>query len=104
MEQGLHVSHEWIYQYVYADKRRGGDLHARLRCQKKRRKRYGSNDRRGQIRGRVAIDERPGIVEERSRIGDWEADTMIGKPGNSVLVTLAECKTATVSLPRLPTS
>ena len=51
IEQGLHVSHEWIYQYVYADKRRGGDLHARLRCQKKHRKRYGSNERRGQIRG-----------------------------------------------------
>jgi IS30 family transposase len=51
MEQGLHVSHEWICQYVYADKHRGGDLHAHLRCQKRRRKRYGSNDRRGQIRG-----------------------------------------------------
>ena len=35
MEQGLHISHEWIYQYVYADKRRGGDLHAHLRCQKR---------------------------------------------------------------------
>jgi IS30 family transposase len=73
-EQGLQVSHEWIHQYVYADKRRDGDLHAHLRCQKRRRKRYGSNDRRGQIRGRVSIDERPGIVEERSRTGDWEAD------------------------------
>ena len=92
-EQGRHVSHEWIYQYVYADKRRGGDLHARLRCQKKRRKRYGSNDRRGQIRGRIPIDERPEIVEERSRIGDWEADTVIGKPGGPVLVTLAERRT-----------
>ena len=69
-EQGLHVSHEWIHQHVYADKRQGGDLHTHLRCQKQRRKRYGSNDRRGRIRGRVAIDERPGIVEERSRIGD----------------------------------
>ena len=51
MEQGLHVSHEWIHQHVYADKRRGGDLHAHLRCRKRRRKCYGSNDRRGQIRG-----------------------------------------------------
>ena len=92
MEQGLHVSHEWIYQYVYADKRRGGDLHAHLRCQKKRRKRYGSNDRRGQIRGRVSIDERPEIVEEGSRTGDWEADTMIGKGHQGALVTLDERK------------
>jgi len=36
------VSHEWIYQYVLNDKRAGGDLHTHLRCQKKRRKRYGS--------------------------------------------------------------
>ncbi|HIL88462.1 MAG TPA: IS30 family transposase, partial [Deltaproteobacteria bacterium] len=73
-EQGLHVSHEWIHQHVYADKRQGGDLHTHLRCQKQRRKRYGSNDCRGQIRGRVSIDERPELVEERSRTGDWEAD------------------------------
>ena len=84
-EQGLRVSHEWICQHVHADKRRGGDLHTHLRCQKKRRKRYGSSDRRGQIRGRVSIDERPGVVGERSRIGDWEADTVIGKPGGPVL-------------------
>ena len=78
---------------VDADKPRGGDLHTHLRCQKKRRKRHGSNERRGQIRGRIPIDERPGIVEERSRTGDWEADTVIGKPGGSVLLTLAEHRT-----------
>ncbi|MDK1030346.1 MAG: IS30 family transposase, partial [Anaerolineae bacterium] len=39
------VSHEWIYQYIYADKRAGGNLHKHLRCKKKRRKRYGSKDR-----------------------------------------------------------
>ena len=102
MEQGLHVSHEWIYRHVYADKRRGGDLHAHLRCRKRRRKRYGSNDRRGQIRGRIPIDERPGIVEERSRIGDWEADTVIGKPGGPVLVTLAERRTRYSAIAKAP--
>ena len=92
-EEGIAVTHEWIYQYVDMDKRRGGDLYKHLRCQKPRRKRYGSNDRRGQIKGRVCIDERPEVVEKRSRIGDWEADTVIGKPGGAVLVTLAERKT-----------
>jgi len=38
----VQVSHESIYQYIYADKRAGGDLHKHLRCQKKRRNRYGS--------------------------------------------------------------
>jgi len=38
------------------------------------------------------IDERPVIVEKRARIGDWEADTVIGRPGGPVLVILAERK------------
>lgn len=91
-QKSVSVSHEWIYLYIYQDKREGGDLHRHLRCQKPRRKRYGSNDRRGQIRDRVSIDERPEIVDHRSRIGDWEVDTVIGRPGGSVLVTLAERK------------
>ncbi len=49
VEKALPISHEWIYRYVYEDKRQGGDLDRHLRCQKVRRKRYGSNDRRGQI-------------------------------------------------------
>ena len=86
------VSHEWIYQHIYADKRAGGDLYQHLRCQKKRRKRYGSHDRRGQIPERVSIEERPGIVEKRERLGDWEADTVIGQKSRYALVTLVERK------------
>jgi len=87
-----HVSHEWIYQYVYADKRTGGDLHKHLRCQKKKRKRYGSKERRGKIINQVSIDQRPAIVDGRKRLGDWEADTMIGKKSPYALVTLVERK------------
>src|SRR6201992_986667 len=83
-------SHERIYQYVYADKRRGGDLHRHLRCQKKRRKRYGKYDRRGQLPNRRSIDERPAVVAERVRLGDWEADTIIGKNHQQAIVSLVE--------------
>ena len=86
------VSPEWIYQYIYFDKSQGGTLHTHLRCQKIRRKRRGTTERRGQIIGRICITERPEIVETRTRIGDWEADTVIGKQGGAVLVTLAERK------------
>ena len=58
-EQELQISHEWIYQYIYRDKRNGGTLWKHLRCRKKRRKRYGSYDKRGQIPNRTSIDERP---------------------------------------------
>jgi IS30 family transposase len=91
-EQGVRISHEYIYQYIYADKRTGGDLHRHLRCQKKRRKRYGAYDRRGVIPNRVSIDERPVVVDERSRVGDWEGDTVIGKNHKGALVTLVERK------------
>ena len=83
-------SHERIYQHVYADKRRGGDLHRHLRCQKKRRKRYGKYDRRGQLPNRRSIDERPAVVAERVRLGDWEADTIIGKNHQQAIVSLVE--------------
>lgn len=92
MEQDIHISHEWIYQYIYADKRSGGDLYRYLRCQKKRRKRYGSYDRRGLIPNQVSIDERPAIVDGRGRLGDWEGDTVIGKRHQGALVTLVERK------------
>ena len=63
------VSPEWIYQYIYTDKRSGGDLHTHLRCQKQRRKRYGSIERRGQIKNKVSIEKRPEVVDLRNRVG-----------------------------------
>ena len=92
-EQGISVSHERIYLHIYQDKYQGGDLHKHLRCQKKRRKRYGSNDRRGRIPNRISIDERPAIVNKKSRVGDWEGDTVIGKGHRGVVATLVERKT-----------
>jgi len=91
-EKQMSISHEWIYQYVLQDKHYGGDLYHHLRCQKQRRKRYGSYNRRGQIIDRVSIDDRPAIVDRRSRIGDWELDTIIGKNHQQAIVSLSERK------------
>lgn len=84
------VSHESIYQYIYWDKSCGGDLHTHLRCKKQRRKRYGSYDRRGKLVNQVSIDERPAVVDERSREGDWEVDTIIGKNNKQAIVSMNE--------------
>ena len=92
-EQGIPISHESIYLHIYQDKYQGGNLHKHLRCQKKRRKRYGMQDRRGRIPNRVSIDERPSVVNNKSRIGDWEGDTIIGKGYQGVVATLVERKT-----------
>ena len=88
----IQVSHEWIYQYILRDKQAGGDLYQHLRCQKKRRKRYGRHDRRGQLPNRRSIEERPAIVDQRQRIGDWEVDTIVGKGHHQAVVTLTERK------------
>ncbi|CAH1386403.1 HTH_38 domain-containing protein [Candidatus Nitrotoga sp. M5] len=93
LEGGLQISHEIIYQHLYTDKRNGGDLHRHLRSHKPRRKRYASGqERRGMITNRVSIDERPEIVDQKTRMGDWEGDTVIGKNHKGGLVTLAEKK------------
>lgn len=82
---------ESIYQHILRDQRIAGDLYRQLRCQKTRRKRYGSGrERRGQIVNRVCIEQRPSIVDERSRMGDWEGDTVIGKDHKGGLITLVE--------------
>lgn len=81
-----------MYQRIYADKRAGGSLWKQLCCQKRRRKRYGKHDRRGSIPNPLSIEQRPEIVEQRSRIGDWEADTVIGKSHKQAIVSLVERK------------
>lgn len=85
------ISHETIYRHIWADKRAGGDLHTHLRHQVKRYdKRRNGKSTRGQIKGRVSIDERPDIVDKKVRVGDWEIDTMIGKGHSGALVTIVE--------------
>ena len=73
------VCHETIYTFIY-EKR--PDLVKYLRHQKcKYRKKRGSRARMELARAMKVrrIEERPLVVEERSRFGDWEDDTVIGK-------------------------
>jgi transposase, IS30 family len=92
LQNGTKISHEWIYQYILADKVAGGELYKHLRCQKRNRKRYGSYERRGSLPNRRSIEERPEIVKERNRLGDWESDTVIGRNHQQAIVTLVDRK------------
>jgi transposase, IS30 family len=92
-EQKIAISSESIYLRVYENQRQAGDLISYLRCQKTRRKRYASGrERRGSLVGRVSIEQRPVVVDYKTRMGDWEGDTVIGKGHQGVLVTLVERK------------
>ena len=89
----LPVSHETLYQHVYADKAKGGKLWKNLRCQKQKRKRYASGlDRRGQIPNRRPLSERPLHIENRKQVGHWECDTVIGANHKQAIVTVVERK------------
>ncbi len=123
IEEVMKISHETIYKFIWADKKTGGKLYQLLRHNgKKYNKRDGKTAGRGCIKNRVDIDQRPAIVEEKSRFGDIELDTVIGKQGSHpVLVTAVDryskftkislakdksmeevgCKTA-ISLAKLP--
>ena len=85
------VCHETIYQYVWADKYKGGVLYKQLRHSgKKYNKRSKGTAGRGCIPNRVDIDERPTIVEEKIRLGDWELDTIIGTGQSGAIVSMVD--------------
>ena len=88
---GITLHHSTVYRYLRQDKSNGGTLWQHLRiCSKPYRKRYGSTWTRGKVPNRVGIENRPAIVDQKTRIGDWEADTIVGKGQKSALLTLVE--------------
>jgi transposase, IS30 family len=95
------VSHEWIYRHIYQDKTQGGNLYQHLRSQKKRKKRYGKNSKRGALVNQISIEKRPPVVTEKSRIGDWEVDSVIGKAHQGAIVTMVERKTKLLRMEKL---
>ena len=97
----LPVSHESVYQYIYNSS--SVELRLHLRCQKKRKKRYGSGySLRGSIPNRRSIDERSPAVQARRCVGHWEADTVISKEHKGVLLTLVERKSGFLLVKLLP--
>ena len=87
----ISLHHETIYQHILSDKKTGGVLYKHLRHQNKTyRKRYGSAHNRTGIPNRVDIDQRPEEANDRSRVGDWEAGTIIGHNHKGVITTLDE--------------
>lgn len=83
------VSTETIYLHIWKDKNNNGTLYQHLRRKGRRYKKRGAiNTGRGQIPDRVSIDKRPSIVEKKSRFGDLEADTIVGKDHKGAIVTL----------------
>ena len=97
------VSPSWIYRHVWSDRAGGGTLYRNLRRRGKKANRRGRDGAgRGVIPGRVGIEERPALVEEKSRIGDWEADTIIGAGHQGALVSLVDRASKYTLLQQVP--
>lgn len=102
LKREFRISHETIYRYLLADKKRGGNLYQWLRCKgrKQRRKRYGAYDSRGRLAGKRPLGDRPDGATNRSRIGHWEIDTVMGK-NRACILTLVDRKTGYVMIGKL---
>ena len=88
------ISFQTIYRWIKKDRRRGGNLFTNLRIvPKRRRKRYRSKDSRGVLAGKRLISERPAYIGDRSAIGHWEGDTVMGKDKHQCILTMVERKT-----------
>ena len=96
------VSIERIYQFIWNDERNGGRLHHHLRSKGKRYQKRGYlKGSRGQIVGRVDIDQRPSIVERKERIGDLEIDLVIGKNHKEALLTINDRATGVLKMTKV---
>lgn len=85
------ISHETIYKYIYNNKANGGLLYTHLRDRnKKYHNRLNKYKKRSIIPNRVSIHKRAKIVDKKSRIGDWEIDTIIGKDHKGAILTIVD--------------
>ena len=105
-------SYKTIYRAIYAgmfdtkeQKRSEGNrgMIRRLRHRGKPRKTKNPDSRRGKMTISHSIEERPEAANTRSRLGDWEADTVIGKAGGPRLVTLVDRKSRYLLCRKVPT-
>jgi IS30 family transposase len=98
------ISHEWIYQLIWEDKRQNGSLHHHLRRKGRRyRKRGSSKDTRGKIIGRVGIEKRPKEAQERTVFGHLEVDTIIGKNHQGAIITLNDLSSGMLWMKKVAT-
>jgi IS30 family transposase len=87
----INISHVSIYRFIYEDRCDGGELYKHLRHSNKKRVKYGTKYQ-GRIKDRVSISKRPKIVDDKSRIGDFEADTIIGAGKKGAIITIVDRK------------
>jgi IS30 family transposase len=95
------VGVETIYRYIYRDRHQGGDLWKHLRHTRKKRKKRFPTPRWPKALPRAPLDERPQAANERSRIGDFERDLIVGRDRRGYILTIVDRKTRLVRLAKI---
>jgi len=98
------LCHETIYRHIY---KQHPELKKYLRCRKGRyRRRAGTESRLKRLEEskKKRIDQRPLIVEQRMRLGDWEGDTVLGKEKTIKILTHVERKSGLLLADKLNTA
>jgi len=86
------ISVGWCWEYIPSSAHHNLIQYLRIAGHKKKRKRYGKRDFRGKIPNRIGIEKRLRIVDAKKRLGDWEADTLIGQQHRGAVINLVERK------------
>jgi len=101
-KNNVFISYESIYRHIWKNKKAGGSLYQNLRRRGKKYNRRGAKTAgRGCIPNRVDIQQRPKIVEKKSRLGDWEGDTIIGAKQQGVILSLVDRKSKLTLLAKM---
>lgn len=102
LEQLSPVGVETIYRYLYRDKLTGGTLWRHLRHSTGKRKKRFISHRWPLALPRPTIFQRPDVINNRQRIGDYERDVVVGKQRQGNIITLVERKSRFCRLKKLP--
>ena len=97
------ISHETIYRYVWEEKHKWGKpLYKHLRHRGRHYNKRGSSYKSRGIPGRVGIEQRPAVVDEKCRFGDLEIDTIVGKNRRNVIMTINDRESGFLIMRKLP--
>lgn len=103
---GLRISHEAIYQFVYSPKVRCTEnlvpylarAHRHRQC-----KGHRHTHRDSHIPERISILDRPQAIQRRQQFGHWERDGVETRKGKTGLSVLVERKSRFVRITKIPT-
>jgi IS30 family transposase len=102
-EQRISLSHETIYQHILRDSKRLGFYRYCLRFGGYKHHRFKKSKMAERTRARKNwIEDRPAAANKRSEIGHWERDCLLGKRGDSALLTMVDRRSRYVRVVHVP--